>query len=211
MVDEYVKYDLESLRLKHTAPVGYAQAWDKVGYSLDEYMTLWKDVLEYILSLNRKGISFGEGMTTLFLKKIIKQSDPNYVDLYMPCGAVISQMVYDDRGNIYSCDEARNFDIFRLGDVKEDNYKDILGSQTTRGLVDISSAYSLLCDDCVWKPYCGICVVYTYSTQGGMVNKLPLDFKCKAHYGMIEHIFRKLIFSKDDMEILMKWVNAKRF
>ena len=211
IVDEYVKHDLGSLRLKHTAPVGYARAWDTVGYSLEEYMTLWKDVLDYILSLNRKGIPFSEGMTTLFLKKIIDPVDPNYVDLCMPCGAVISQITYDDKGDIYTCDEARNSEIFKLGNVKETTYRDVLGSQTTLGMVDLSSCYSFLCDDCAWKPYCGTCVVCTYSAQGGMVNKLPLDFKCKANGEMIEHIFRKLIFSKNDMGILMEWVGTRRY
>ncbi len=210
IVDEYVKHDLESLRLKYMAPVGYGRLWDKVGYSPEEYVSLWKDVLEYILTLNRKGVNFCEGMSTLLLKKIINPVDPNYVDLNMPCGAVVGQTVYDDRGDVYSCDEARGFDIFKLGNVREDTYKDVVCSLTTRHMQDLSSGYSFLCDNCVWRPYCGTCIVCTYSTQGNMVNKLPLDFRCQANKRMFEHIFRKLIFS-NDKEILMKWVSAERY
>lgn len=210
IVDEYVKYDLESLRLKYMVPVGRARLWDKIGYSPEEYVGLWKEVLEYILYLNKRGIDFREGMTTLLLKKIINPVDPNFVDLNMPCGAVVGQTVYDDKGGIYTCDEGRAFDIFRLGNVKKDRYKDIASSLTTRYMQDLSSGYSSLCDNCVWKPYCGTCVVCTYSTQGSMINKLPLDFRCRAHKRMLEHVFRKLIFS-EDREILMKWVDVDRY
>lgn len=210
IVDEYVKHGLESLRLKYTAPVGRASLWDRIGYSSDEYINLWKQVLEYILDLNKQGMDFHEGMTTLLLKKIINPVDPNFVDLNMPCGAVVGQTVYDDRGDIYCCDEARGFEIFKLGNVKKNTYQDIAGSMTARYMQDLSSGYSFLCDNCVWKPYCGICIVCTYSAQGSMIDKLPLDFRCQAHKKMLEHLFRKLVFS-ENREILMKWVDAGIF
>jgi len=211
IVDEYVRHDLESLRFKYMAPVGHAQLWDRIGYSHEEYIGLWKDVLDYILHLNKRGIDFVEGMTTLLMKKIINPVDPNYVDLNMPCGAVIGQTVYDNKGDIYTCDEGRAFNIFRLGNVKKDKYKKIINSLTTRCMSDLSSGYSFLCDNCTWKPYCGTCIVCTYSVQGSMINKLPLDFRCQTHKRMLEHVFRKLIFSKKDSEILMKWVDSKRY
>jgi uncharacterized protein len=210
IVDEYVKYDLESLRFKYASPVGYARLWDKIGYSPKEYVELWKNVLDYILHLNREGTDFREGMTALLMKKIINPVDPNFVDLSMPCGAVFGQTVYDDKGDVYTCDEGRAFDIFNLGNVKECTYEDIARSMTAGYMQDLSSGYSFLCDNCVWKPYCGICVVCAYSTQGNMVSKLPLDFRCQAHKGMLDHLFRKLVFS-EDRGLLTKWADADRF
>ncbi|RLI93383.1 MAG: His-Xaa-Ser system radical SAM maturase HxsB [Candidatus Altiarchaeales archaeon] len=211
IVDEYIKHDLNFLRLKYISPTGNAQKrWDKLGYTPEEYLVLWKKVLDYILKLNGKGLEFSEGLTTLMLKKILLTVDPLYVDLNMPCGAGIGQITYDEKGNIYTCDEARPYDIFKLGVADKNRYKEIIASRTVTSMVDISSGYPLMCDFCVWKPYCGVCGVISYAQQGNIIPKLPLDFRCAIHRGMFEHIFRKLLFSKEKT-ILMKWANISMF
>jgi len=211
IADEYIKHDLDCLRLKYIAPTGNAQKrWDKLGYTPDEYLVLWKQVLDYILKLNGKGLEFNEGLTTLMLKKIILNIDPHYVDLNMPCGAGIGQITYDEKGNIYTCDEARPYEIFKLGVADKNRYKEIIASRTVMSMVDISSGYPLMCDFCAWKPYCGVCGVISYAQQGNLIPKLPLDFRCAIHKGMFEHVFRKLLFSKE-RTIFMKWVDMPRF
>jgi len=211
IVDEYIKHDLNFLRLKYISPTGNAQkCWDKLGYTPEEYLVLWKKVLDYILKLNGRGLEFSEGLTTLMLKKILLTVDPHYVDLNMPCGAGIGQITYDEKGNIYTCDEARPYDIFKLGVADKNRYKEIIASRTVTSMVDISSGYPLMCDFCVWKPYCGVCSVISYAQQGNVIPKLPLDFRCAIHRGMFEHIFRKLLFSKE-RTILMKWANIPMF
>ncbi|MBN2013754.1 MAG: His-Xaa-Ser system radical SAM maturase HxsB [Candidatus Altiarchaeota archaeon] len=212
IVDEYVKHDLGCLRLKYICPTGDAQKrWDRIGYTSEEYLVLWKNVLEYILELNFSGIEFNEGLTTLALKKILWTRDPNYVDLSMPCGAGIRQIAYDEGGNIYTCDEARPYDIFRLGNVGRDGYMETTTSRIVASIVGISSGYPLICDFCVWKPYCGVCCVISYAQQGNIIPKLPLDFRCRIHKGIFEYVFKKLLSSPEWRKIFMKWVNIPMF
>lgn len=215
IVDEYIKHDLKFLRLKYMLPVGNAQkTWDKIGYTPEEYLALWKQVLGYILELNGRGLEFNEGLTTLILKKIMLNMDPNYVDLNMPCGAGIGQITYDEEGNIYTCDESRAYEIFKLGMAgksswvlfRGNTYREIIASRTVMSMVGISSGYPLVCDFCVWRPYCGVCGVISYAQQGSIIPKIPLDFRCHIHKGMFEHVFRKLLSPKE-RAILIKWVN----
>lgn len=211
IVDEYLSHGLKTLRLKYMTEVGHAQQlWRKIGYTPEEYLKLWEDTLDYILQLYKQGVAFNEGLTMLLLKKIIETENPGYTDLEMPCGAAISQLAYAQNGNIYTCDEARAFETFRIGNVRENTYSEVLTSKPVLDMVDLSSCCSLLCDECVWKPYCGICPVISYSVNKTVIPKLPQDFRCRIHSYLFDNLFKRLVFSKGDRDIMLKWVNTIR-
>ncbi len=213
IVDEYLSHGFNILRLKYMMNTGYARRlWDRIGYSPDEYLRFWRESLDYILQLNEEGVNIKEGMSTLILKKMMSKDNPAYTDLNMPCGSAITQLVYTNNGDIYTCDEARAYDIFRLGNVREDNYAGILSSRTVLNMVDISSNLSTKCDDCVWKPYCGTCPVSGYASEGNLITKIPADFRCGVHGGMIKHLFRKLISGKEEeRDTLLAWSKTPGF
>ncbi|MFH0861299.1 MAG: His-Xaa-Ser system radical SAM maturase HxsB [Candidatus Altiarchaeota archaeon] len=211
IVDEYLSHGLPTIRLKYLTMVGVASnVWHKIGYSPADYLSFWKDSLDYILGLNRDGVEFNEGLTQVFLKKIIEGRNPNYCDLEMPCGAGISQLAYSHDGSIHTCDEGRSFDIFRLGSVLNDTYGGILSSQTVLDLVDISSGLSLLCSDCIWMPYCGVCPVWAFSESQTPTPRIPVDFRCKVHSAILDTLFKKLLCSEEDNRILRNWVASAR-
>ena len=111
IVDEYLRFGFNKTWARSLAKIGNAQAtWDKIGYPAHEFVTFWKEFLEYVLEKNRKGIMFSERMTTIYAKKITNKKDPYYSELQAPCGAAIGQMVYDYKGDVFPCDESKIYD-----------------------------------------------------------------------------------------------------
>ena len=126
-----------------------------------------------------------------------------------PCGAGIGQLVYNYKGDIFSCDEGKLFDEFKLGNVFTSEYKDLF-NETLIKLLDLSSKKNYLCDRCAWNPYCGLCTVYTYASQGTFVSLLPLDDKCRLHSRIVKTLFEKLLLSEPERKILLGWVKRDR-
>ncbi len=207
IVDEYVKHGFKNLRLKYMTCFGFAdKAWDKIGYTYQEYLKLWKNSVEYMIKLNKKGVEIRDGISTTILTKILKHQNPGYGELEVPCGAVLGQMVYTENGDVYPCDEARIYPEFKLGNVNENNYKEITSHSTACSMISASSNLSLLCDSCPWFSYCGLCPLQTYSMQKSLVTKLPFDIKCKMHKEMINYLFEKILFNEEDAKILKSWI-----
>jgi len=208
--DELFKLGFDGVWLRFMNNMGFAnQRWKKIGYTPGEYMNFWEKSSEHILKMNKEK-NFIEIMTTILLKKILNKKDPMFVDIQSPCGAAITQILYDYKGDIYPCDESKIYPIFKLGNTKKSSYNEIFNQKTTKTMIDISSKYATLCDACPWSPFCGICLVNIYKSTGTIVPKLPEDFRCKIFKKMHESIFRNLIFSKNHREIYLKWLKKEK-
>ena len=157
-------------------------------------MPFWKKALDHILELNKKGIKIRERTGAIFAKKILTETDANFLDLRTPCGAAIGQLAYTPDGNIYTCDEARMLDedLFRLGNVKQNSYLDIIKSKKTCSIVLASTNEGQICDYCVYKPYCGICPVCNFAEQGSIIAKIPETPRCKIYMAQFDYVFNKL-------------------
>ncbi len=110
-------------------------------------MEFYEKAFDYILEINKSGTFFKEGYASIFLTKILTETDPNFLDSRSPCGACIGQLAYNYDGKVYTCDEGRMFarmgdDIFgliQLSDDGEKNYRDIMASDTTKCMVQAST------------------------------------------------------------------------
>jgi radical SAM protein with 4Fe4S-binding SPASM domain len=144
------------------------------------------------------------------MHKILNASNSDYLDLRSPCGAAIGQLAYTPRGEIFSCDEARtiNENLFMLGNVKNDNYKKILGSRKTCSLVASSINDCQICDYCVYKPFCGICPVCNFVEQGSVIGKIIETPRCKIYKAQFTYIFEKLK-DPDNKKIFLDWIGKK--
>ena len=206
IVDEYIKLGFESISIRSLSNAGMAsETWNKIGYSADEFLSFWKEALEYIISLNKQGIFIKETTTTNILRRVTFLSEPRYTCFCAPCGAALIQSAYNYNGDVYTCDEARSFDIFRLGNVKEHTYKKIYTSKAAQSTISLSSNESSMCATCVWHPFCGPCLVSTYGFKGTLVPDSS-DYECKVRKGMLEYLFNKLIYSREDRKIILKWL-----
>lgn len=208
VVDEYVKFGLKDIHLRFLKNLGDARpVWSKISYSTEEFIDFWKKALDYVLELNKKGTFIREQTVVIMLKKIFDKVDPGYLDLRSPCGAAIGQAVYNYNGDIYMCDEARMIgeDIFKIGDVKKDCYRDTLTSPRVCAIVASSINDTQACDSCVFKPYCGLCPVCSYAEQGNIIAKIPQTNRCKIFKAQFEYIFEKLHDNRTK-KIFLDWI-----
>ena len=212
LVEEYMDHGMHGVWLRPLNNIGFAEEkWEEIGYTMDEFFDFWKDTLDYILDKNREeDVVFKELMTMIFLRKILTQKDPQMVDIMSPCGAGIGQLLYKHNGDIHTCDEGKIYDEFRLGNVKEDSFQEVMDSDSIRTMVDVSSKESYICDNCEWKPYCGVCPIYTYAQQGSVVSKVTMDDRANLYRKVIKEIFRRIIYSEEDRKVFRKWLEDER-
>jgi len=204
IVDEYFNLGLRRVWIKPANSLGRAEInWNKVGITTAEFLDFWKQSLDHIVKKNKERV-FSEHYTNILLRKFLTKECVNFTDLQSPCGAAIGQLAYNYDGSIYTCDEGRLYDIFRLGTV-DDSYKSILTSKGTQGIVKASINDNPVCEKCAYKPFCGLCPVCAYAERGNILSKLP-NRRCEMLIGMYDHIFDKLVNDKEYRDVFMKWV-----
>ena len=212
IADEYCKKGIEIIHLRPLNNLGYAKdAWEDIGYSSDEFINFWKKAVDYILELNKKGKNIKERTVLIMLHKILLNSDPGYLDLRSPCGAAIGQLVYHYNGDIYSCDEGRMIgdDLFKLGNASKNNYRKVLTSTQTCSIITASVNDSFICNNCVYKPYCGLCPVCSYAEHGSIISKVPETSRCKILKAQFDYVFDKMVYDKRAKEVFLNWIKTK--
>ena len=117
------------------------------------------------------------------------------MELRSPCGGAIGQMAYYYDGNIYTCDEGRMLsemgnDSFKLGNVMENTYKDLMKCDCTKAMC-VSSCIECLpyCSNCVYMPYCGTCPVINLAQDNNIFARKPKEFRCKVYGGILDTLF----------------------
>jgi uncharacterized protein len=209
IVDELVGLGFPMIWTKQINYLGYAtNTWKKIGYTPEEYADFYKKIIEYIVQDDKK---IRDVFTTFILTKVLNQQEPNFLDLQNPCGAAIGQLAYNYDGSIYSCDEGRMIPdgVFRLGSV-EQSYREVICSRETCSLIQASINDIYICDSCVFKPYCGLCPVCTYSAEGTLIPKLPLDSRCRILKMIFSYVFYGLEYSKEHRKVFEGWAQATR-
>jgi uncharacterized protein len=200
IVNEYVKLGLTSIHLRFLNRLGTAKkAWPIINYPVKEYLDFWKKAVQYIDELKKQGKDINERMVGIMLNKIQQEYDPNYLDLRSPCGAAIGQLAYNYNGDVYTCDEARMIgdDLFLLGNVKNADYKEIVTCDRACATVSASINDQYICNDCVYKPYCGICPVCSYSEQGSVIGKITQTSRCMIFKEQFDWVVREKFINKE--------------
>jgi radical SAM protein with 4Fe4S-binding SPASM domain len=170
-------------------------------------LEFWKKSIDYILEKNKEGIMFNERTCMIILRKILTNKDPDFTEMRSPCGAAIGQLAYNYNGDVYTCDEARmiNEDLFKIGNVCRDKYKDVIKSEQVANIICASTNDCQICDNCAYKPYCGICPVCNFSEQGSIVAKILETSRCKIYKEQFTYIFNKVNDPKN-REIFESWI-----
>ena len=214
IIDTYIKLGFNSIFIRPLTQLGYAnEHWDEIGYSSEEFLTFYKNAMNYILKINAGDIVFSEGHANIFLRKIIDGYSQNYMELRSPCGASIGQIAIYYDGNIYTCDEGRMVaemgdSVFKLGDVFSNDYNDLLDSGVCKTVCAASCLESLpSCCDCVYQPYCGVCPVINYALDKDLFSKNYQNNRCKVYSGMLDYLFGVIQEENcEAMSILERWI-----
>jgi len=213
IVDLYVKLGLEQIFLRPLSPIGYAKrVWKDVGYEAEEFVKFYEKTLDYIIDLNVSGKSdIMERMALILLSKVVKGEDPGFMDLRSPAGAVLGCLAYNYNGEIFVSDEGRMVDhqgdpIFKVGDVAKNDWLSVIDHPTTRACVTASTLDNQpMCQQCAFKPYCGVEPVFHYETQKSVFGQMPTSGWCSSHMGIFDVIFRKLRDPRS-RKVMDKWL-----
>lgn len=217
IIDEYLRLDLGSIFVRDLNPYGFALKTQSVlGYPAKEFLRFYKDMLAYVIEINRGGRTFSESYASMMLQKILTPWPIGYVDMRSPSGAGMGVVVYNYDGDVYASDESRMLaetgqHIFRLGNVLEDSYDDIFFGETMQMIASAACNEALPgCSDCAYQPYCGADPVRNYSTQGDIVGHRPTSDFCTRNMGIIKHMFDLILGADADLErIFWAWLNRE--
>lgn len=196
IIDEYINLGMNRIFLRYLNQLGVAKkTWEQINYTPEEFISFWEEAVDYIEEKRRQGTDMREFMVNVMLKKITTKYDPNHFELRSPCGAAIGQIVYNYDGSIYTCDEARMIgdDLFMLGNVRDSRYSDIVTCDKACAVVNASINDQYICDNCAYKPYCGVCPVCNFAEQGNIIGKISESDSCKIHMAQFDWIVKKFI------------------
>lgn len=215
IIDEYVRLGFNNIFLRSLNPYGFAKQYkDKIAYPIDDFITNYKEGLDYIIELNKQGTFFIEGYAALLLKRILTPFATGFVDLQSPAGVGIAGAIYDYDGNVYVADEGRMLARFkdykfRLGNVNENTYQEMFNGDKLHSIIKDACTECLpMCSDCVFQPYCGADPVRNYSEQGDIIGFRPTSDMCKKNKAIMHYLFELL--KKHDPEInriFWSWIN----
>jgi His-Xaa-Ser system radical SAM maturase HxsB len=214
IIDEYVQQEFRGIFLRPLSPYGFAiKTRSYQAYSTDLWLEFYKEGLDYIIDLNRKGHDFVEYYASTILKKMLTSEDPGYVDLMSPAGIGIGAVVYNYDGNVYASDESRMLaemgkEEFKLGHVLTHTYEDIFTSPSLLDPLEDSFAYSNpMCNDCAFEPYCGADPVYHYALHGDYVGRKPESDFCHRNMETFRYLILKMESDPFAKQLFTKWAN----
>ena len=211
IVDTYLSLELKGIFIRPLTRLGKAaSSWDKIGYTTDEFIAFYKNILEYMIEKNKEGYFISEGHSCIFLNKILNSNGLNYMELRSPCGAGIGQMAYYYDGKVYTCDEGRMLaemgsDMFKLGTV-DNTYNELINNEVTKTMCVASCLECIpYCKDCVYQPYCGVCPVINYALDGNIFSQMPKEDRCLIYSGMLDTLF-ELLKDEENEKIFRSWI-----
>ncbi|MCI5054840.1 MAG: His-Xaa-Ser system radical SAM maturase HxsB [Flavobacteriales bacterium] len=213
IIDEYMRLELDGIFLRPLSPYGFAVKTKQIEkYDAIRWLDFYKEGLDYIIDVNRRGCFFPEHYTALILKKMFSALPAGYVDLQSPTGAGISAVVYNYDGDVYASDEARMLaemgdKSFRIGNVNQDSYEEIFASDVLLDVIEESVAESCpQCSECAFLPFCGTDPVYHYATQKDIVGHKAFSGFCTKNMSITKHIIDKLQNDSKARDVLMSWI-----
>lgn len=210
IIDEYIKLGFGGIFFRCLNPYGDAHK-NKLFYSPERFLNMYKRGLEYIIKINKEGKKFVEFYTELLSRRILTPFPTGFVDLQSPSGSGISGVIYDFNGDVYPADEGRMLarmgnTHFRMGNVFTNTYNEIFESDILKNIVSSSCIECMPgCSQCVFRTYCGVDVFRNYLETGNIANARHNSFFCKKQKGIFEYIFSRLE-DQSFLDIVCSWI-----
>lgn len=212
IIDTYIGLGFGHMFIRPLTPLGYAKEhWDEIGYTPEEFIKFYREILAYIIELNSEGKRVCEDHASIFLRKILGGYADNYMELRSPCGAAVGQVAYYYNGRIYTCDEARmlaemGMDDFCMGNV-DCSYDNLMDSKVCKITCQASVLESLPgCCECVYSPYCGVCPVINFAAEGNIYSREINGYRCKIYKGILDTLFGYIECNPEVVEIFKTWI-----
>ena len=215
IVDAYRENGFRSIFIRALNPYGLATENNDWEAYTTRFIEFYKQMLDYIIEINKSGELFVEEFTRLILQKILTPFPIGFVDLQSPAGIVNSVVVYNYDGGVYASDESRMLAeagdyTFRLGSIS-DTYESLFYGEKAQHFADCWATETIAgCSDCALQSYCGADPVRNYSTQGSMYGHRPTSLLCRKYKAIIEHILSLLKNRNEEvMPIFTQWIKGR--
>ncbi|HET9766629.1 MAG TPA: radical SAM protein, partial [Thermoanaerobaculia bacterium] len=190
IVDRQLAGGAQSITFQNVYPINAAaRNWEQVGLEMDEFLACYDLVVQYLRSRWRSGYYPLERRFRLALEKLARRRDVGYPDFANPCGMAHGQIAYHTNGDVYTCDEGRDFPEFRLGNVLTSSYDEVVFGPTLRRLKSLSIPNDTECLSCAYRPVCSTCPVYDRAVTGELTARHAGTAKCRQ----TKYIFDTLI------------------
>ena len=216
VVDTYVGLGCKTIFLRPIDPFGFAErARLRLEYPRGKYLEFYRRSVDYMIELNKQGVEILERYAAIFLTKILRGEDPNFLDNRNPSGAGIGQIAYSYDGNVYTCDEGRmlaaNGDETCLLGTVDSSYRALVGHETVRAMTIATNLDQQPgCVNCAYQPYCGTNAAYNYKSQGSIFGRMQDNNVCAVHKGIQDYLFEKLAENDPEtMAIFERWTTIR--
>jgi uncharacterized protein len=209
IIDEYVRLGQGEIALRPVNRIGYACGnWEDIGYTAEEFNVFYTKAMAYVMKLNTSGTYLSERTARTILTKVLLKQDPSYVDMMNPCGAGRTVMSYAPNGGCYPTDEARMLgdDIFRLGNIKDESYDNILNKENfffllSAGCSDLWNYRS------VYSPWLGVDPVVNYAVEKNVIPKGNSRLQQVLKH-QFRSVFSYLLGDNKYAEVFQRWTQG---
>ncbi len=214
IIDTYVDQGLSGVFLRPLSPYGFAiktKSFD--AYGVERWLPFYEEGLDHIIELNRRGTPMVEQYAAIVLKKMFTNDDPGYVDLTSPAGIGIGAIVYNYDGDVYASDEGRMLaemgdTTFRLGNLHEDSYEEIMLSEALLAPLEQSFTGSApMCVDCAFEPYCGADPTYHHATSGDYLGRKPDSGFCRRNMAIFKLLLERYEGDPETRALFRTWAS----
>lgn len=219
VIDEYLSHGFSSIFIRQLNMFGMAQIRDKeLCYSTEVFINAYINALDYIISLNKKGIFFVEEFAAILLSKILTPFSTGFVDMQSPAGTGIGAVIYEVDGNVFVSDEARMLHratgstMFRLGNVFDSNRNELFAAPILKTLME-SSALECLpgCAWCAYLPYCGSDPIRNFSLYQKLISNKTKDPWCNFYRQVFDYLFQLLLSGDEELiDIFWGWTTGQK-
>jgi len=208
----YRSLSLRFISFRHITDIGFARKG--AHYSFHEWFTAYKSGLEEVMAINKEGFFMAEGITLLYLRKLLGDKARIFVDQNNPNVMGLNALVVNYDGEIYLSDESRMLaeegdSSLSLGlNIRKSvvTCEDIIGSRLSKESISESQLISSpICSTCAYQSFCGNDLVYNYNTNGRFTGYKPYSFICHRTKSVIGHIL-DLLADPETKTILESWL-----
>jgi His-Xaa-Ser system radical SAM maturase HxsB len=214
IIDEYVAQEFHEIFLRPLSPYGFAlRTKSFAAYDTQRWLEFYREGIEYIIGLNRKGIPFMEHYAALILKKMLTSDDPGYVDLMSPAGIGIGAVLYNYDGDVYASDESRMLaemgdKSFKIGNVNSNTYEEIFLNEKLLAPLDESFTLSApMCSECAFEPFCGADPVYHHAQFGDYLGHKAESQFCQRNMWIFKYLIRRMEADGFVKDLFLRWAN----
>ena len=208
IVEEYSSLALPDITPVPVRQIGRAKEnWQEIGFSPEQYVFFWKKVLDECIEKTRRGKPITEQFSLMIAQKLKGAKPAFHTCFSKPCGAALMQASYQPDGSIFTCDEGKALDLFKIGKVDQ-KYQKVFTSPNALNATVLSSSLGLLCNECKWNPYCSFCPVMAFSAQNSPVPLLYNNADCVVRKAQFEEVFERLFSS--DQNTMEQWLGASK-